>query len=268
MNTASNLSKLKMYILLLIVFSIGTIGSLSHITNVNAIAKGSPTTSSNDLTNVFNCITQKVNKSGKVTLSDAFVCYDTNLKGASKFANQPFQNPDLSNLNNIQTVSDTTLTTTSTDKIAGTSGSDNSSSNSPSKTANSNTGFQDVGTKLNWNPFDEIGKKKSSLKPKIDKVADSGIKVKQDVSGTPTDKNSASKPTDPFSAVDAAAATSKNKPVDTGSTSDKNSASKPTDPFNGGPLLKSPSKLKTTPSSLFTSALGSFDLPFSSILPQ
>lgn len=110
MNNANKLSKLKIYLLLLTIFSVGTISSLSHTTNANAISKDVPITNSKELTDVLNCISQKVNKNAKFSLSDAFVCYDSQLKGASKFADQPFQNPDLSNLNSIQPVSDTSPT--------------------------------------------------------------------------------------------------------------------------------------------------------------
>ena len=117
MNNANKISKLKIYLLLLTIFSVGTISSLSHITNANAISKDAPITNSKELTYVFNCISQKVNKNAKFSLSDAFVCYDSQLQGASKFANQPFQNPDLSNLNSIQPVSDTTPTKDGPDKM-------------------------------------------------------------------------------------------------------------------------------------------------------
>ena len=99
------------------IFSVGTISSLSHTTNANAISKDVPITNSKELTDVLNCISQKVNKNAKFSLSDAFVCYDSQLKGASKFANQPYQNPDLSNLNSIQPVSDTSPTKASPDKM-------------------------------------------------------------------------------------------------------------------------------------------------------
>ncbi len=251
MNNANKLSKLKIYILLLTIFSIGTISSLSHTTNANAITKDAPITNSNELTNVFNCITQKVNKNAKLSLSDAFVCYDGQLNGASKFADQPFQNPDLSNLNSIQPVSDTTHTKTSTDKIGETR---NSSSSSPSKTLNSNIG-KDPGTKLNWNPFDEIGKTKSSLKPKISNSGEDGIRIKQVSSNIPSDINSVKKPIDPFSAAE-------NKPIDS------NSVKKPIDPFSAAQTLKNPAKPKTPSLPDSTSAIGDFDLPFASILPQ
>jgi hypothetical protein len=292
MNNANKLSKLKIYFLLLTIFSVGTISSLNHTTNANAITKDAPNTNSNELTNVFNCISQKVNKNAKFSLSDAFVCYDSQLKGASKFADQPFQNPDLSNLNRIQPVSDTTPTKTSADKIGETSSSSSSpsktlngktlggdsgmgsSSSSPSKTLNSNIG-KDLGTKLNWNPFDEIGKTKSSLKPKIRNGDEGGIRIKQVSSNAPSDINSVKRPTDPFSAAE-------NKPIDNNSVKrptdpfsaaenkpiDNNSVKRPTDPFSATPKSKNPSKSQTASLPDITSAIGDFDLPFASILPQ
>jgi hypothetical protein len=273
MNNANKLSKLKIYLLLLTIFSVGTISSLSHTTNANAISKDVPITNSKELTDVLNCISQKVNKNAKFSLSDAFVCYDSQLKGASKFADQPFQNPDLSNLNSIQPVSDATPTKASSDKIWETRSSsspsktlndktvggdngmgDSSSSSSPSKTLNSNIG-KDFGTKLNWNPFDEIGKSKSSLKPKTSNGGEGGIRIKQASSNTPSVINSVKKPTDPFSAAE-------NKPID------NNSGKKPTDPFSATQTLKSPAKSKTPVIPEISSAMGDFDLPFASILPQ
>jgi hypothetical protein len=273
MNNANKLSKLKIYLLLLTIFSVGTISSLSHTTNANAISKDASITNSKELTDVLNCISQKVNKNAKFSLSDAFVCYDSQLKGASKFADQPFQNPDLSNLNNIQPVSDTTPTKASSDKmreirssssspsktlndttLGGDSGMGSSSSSSPSKTLNSKIG-KDLGTKLNWNPFDEIGKTKSSLKPKIIKGAEGGIRIKQVSSNIPSDINSIKKTTDPFSAAE-------NKPTD------NNSVKKPTDPFSATQTSKNLAKSKTATIPEITSAMGDFDLPFASILPQ
>ena len=92
MNNAINLSKDNAVYFLITLFSIITVASLSLISNSYAASTNT------DLNNVFGCITQKANERSDLTLSDAFVCYDHNLKGASKFANQPFQNPDLSNL--------------------------------------------------------------------------------------------------------------------------------------------------------------------------
>ncbi len=104
MNNSNKLSKKNISYIIIIVFSIGTIVGINQITNATAL-------NTNDLNNVFNCITQKVNKSSKFTLADAFVCYDNILKGSLKYANQPFQNPDLSHLNSNKTFSTDTTTT-------------------------------------------------------------------------------------------------------------------------------------------------------------
>ena len=149
-----------------------------------------------------------------------------------------------------------------------------SSSSSPSKTLNNNIG-KDLGTKLNWNPFDEIGKTKSSLKPKISNGEEGGIRIKQVSSNTPSNINSIKKPTDPFSATE-------NKPIDNNSIKkptdpfsatenkpiDNNSVKKPTDPFSATQTSKNPAKSKTAAIPEITSAMGDFDLPFASILPQ
>ncbi|MGN6346791.1 MAG: hypothetical protein ACTHME_03720, partial [Candidatus Nitrosocosmicus sp.] len=74
------------------IFSILTIASLTLISSSYAASTNT------DLNNVFNCVTQKANERQNLSLSDAFVCYDHNLKGASKFSSEPFQNPDLNNL--------------------------------------------------------------------------------------------------------------------------------------------------------------------------
>lgn len=110
MNNSNNLSKKNITYLIIAVFSIGTIVGIDQITNATAL-KNATALNADNLNNVFNCITQKVNKSAKFTLADAFVCYDNILKGSLKYANQPFQNPDLSHLNNSKPFSTDTTTT-------------------------------------------------------------------------------------------------------------------------------------------------------------
>jgi hypothetical protein len=272
MNNANKLSKLKIYILLLTIFSVGTVSILSHITNANAITKDVSSTNSNELTNVFNCISEKVNKNAKFSLSDAFVCYDSQLKGASKFEDQPFQNPDLSNLNKIQPVSDIIPTKTSIDKmmetgssnsppskpsidktLGGDSGTGSSSNSSPSKPLNSNIG-KDLETKLNWSPFDEITKSKS-LKPKISSGGEGVNSIKQISSNAPSDINSLKKQNDPFSSAE-------NKPIDS------NSLKKQNDPFSADQTLPNHEKSKTAALPNMAPAIGDSDLPFTFILPQ
>ena len=111
MNNSNNLSKKNIAYLIIAVFSIGTIVGINQITNATALTNATASLNANDLNNVFNCITQKVNKSSKFTLADAFVCYDNILKGSLKYANQPFQNPDLSHLNSSKPFSTDTTTT-------------------------------------------------------------------------------------------------------------------------------------------------------------
>jgi hypothetical protein len=137
MNNATKLSKDNVCYLLITVLSIGALIGMVHVINATS-------TNSNDLNNVFNCITQKVNKSANFTIVVAFVCYDNALPGAQKYASKPYQNPDLKHLPIIQPVSSDTTTKT----IA-----------------------SDNGDKFLWNPLNDIGKLKSSSKiPNSDKV--------------------------------------------------------------------------------------------------
>ncbi len=105
MKKTIDLSKDNLYYLLMTVLSIGFLVGMIHITNATAIDTNATAINTNDLNNAFNCITQKVNKSANFTLADAFVCYDNTLPGAQKYADKPYQNPDLNHLPKIQHVS-------------------------------------------------------------------------------------------------------------------------------------------------------------------
>ncbi|HXS60948.1 MAG TPA: hypothetical protein VN703_09085 [Candidatus Sulfopaludibacter sp.] len=146
MNKTINISKKKLGYILMTVLSIGFLVCMMQITNATALNTNATALNTNDLNNVFNCITQKVNKSANITLADAFVCYDNTLPGAQKYASKPFQNPDLNHLPRnpdlnhlpkIQPVSSDTST----------------------KTITNNKGI-----KSTWNPLDDVRKFKLTSK--------------------------------------------------------------------------------------------------------
>ena len=97
--------------LLIAILSMGVIVGFSQITNVNA------------LSNYFNCTTKKANGDSNFAIQEAFTCYDNVFLGAQKYANETYQNPDISNLTAIKEVAksnsensiDTPTTTTTND---------------------------------------------------------------------------------------------------------------------------------------------------------
>ncbi len=95
MSSTNILLKKNMSFLLIGVLSLALISGLSQITNANA------------LNNYFNCVTKKVNQDSAFQMEEAFVCYDNVFKGAQKYANESYQNPDLNNLDNIKPVAAT-----------------------------------------------------------------------------------------------------------------------------------------------------------------
>ena len=82
--------------LLVAILSIGIVTEISLITYASA------------LNYYFNCVSRNVNKDANFAMQEAFVCYDKVFKGAQKYSNEPYQNPDLTNLDNIKPVADTT----------------------------------------------------------------------------------------------------------------------------------------------------------------
>ena len=80
-------------------------GSISHASAISG---------NDNLTKVFDCINQKANERANLSLVDSFVCYDKELSGASKYSGEPYQNPDLSSLSKVQSVSFNTPVNTST----------------------------------------------------------------------------------------------------------------------------------------------------------
>ena len=92
MSNANSSLKKNMGFLLIAILSIALIVELSQFTPVNA------------LKNYFNCTTKKVNNEVKFGIQDAFKCYDGVFKGAQKYVNETYQNPDMNNLTTIKEV--------------------------------------------------------------------------------------------------------------------------------------------------------------------
>ncbi len=82
--------------LLVAILSVGIVTEISLISYASA------------LNYYFNCVTKHVNKDQNFEMQDAFVCYDNVFKGAQKYSNEPYQNPDLTNLDDIKPVADYT----------------------------------------------------------------------------------------------------------------------------------------------------------------
>jgi hypothetical protein len=96
MSSKNILLKKNMGFLFVAILSIGIVTEISLITYASA------------LNYYFNCVTKNVNKDGSFEMQEAFVCYDNVFKGAQKYSNEPYQNPDLTNLDNIKPVADYT----------------------------------------------------------------------------------------------------------------------------------------------------------------
>ena len=96
MSSKNILLKKNMGFLLVAILAIGIVTEISLITYASA------------LNYYFNCVTKNVNKDGSFEMQEAFVCYDNVFKGAQKYSNEPYQNPDLTNLDNIKPVADYT----------------------------------------------------------------------------------------------------------------------------------------------------------------
>jgi hypothetical protein len=81
-----------MAFLLIAMLSTAVIVGFSQFTNVNA------------LNNYFNCTTKKANGDSNFGIQEAFTCYDSVFKGARIYANETYQNPNMSNLTAIKEV--------------------------------------------------------------------------------------------------------------------------------------------------------------------
>ncbi|MEJ7640867.1 MAG: hypothetical protein WKF36_01595, partial [Candidatus Nitrosocosmicus sp.] len=90
MSSKNILLKKNMGFLLVAILSVGIVTEISLITHASA------------LNYYFNCVSRNVNKDANFAMQEAFVCYDKVFKGAQKYSNEPYQNPDLTNLDNIK----------------------------------------------------------------------------------------------------------------------------------------------------------------------
>ena len=81
-----------MAFLLIAMLSTAVIVGFDQFSNVNA------------LNNYFNCTTKKANGDSNFGIQEAFTCYDSVFKGARIYANETYQNPDMSNLTAIKDV--------------------------------------------------------------------------------------------------------------------------------------------------------------------
>ncbi len=85
MSSKNILFKKNVGFLLMAILSLGIVTEISLITYASA------------LNYYFNCVTKKVNKNEQFEMQDAFLCYDNVFKGAQKYSNESYQNPDLTN---------------------------------------------------------------------------------------------------------------------------------------------------------------------------
>ena len=96
MSSINVLLQKKIGFLLIAILSVGIVTEISLITYASA------------LNYYFNCVTKKVNKGEQFEMQDAFLCYDNVFKGAQKYSNEPYQNPDLTKLDGLKPVADST----------------------------------------------------------------------------------------------------------------------------------------------------------------
>jgi hypothetical protein len=272
MSSKNNLLKKNIGFLLVALLSIGIVTEISLITNANA------------LNYYFNCVTKKVNKSEKFEIQDAFACYDNVFKGAQKYSNEPYQNPDLTNLDNIKPVASASSDTSSTD---------DEKADKPiitpveeEKKTNGNPVADEETESANGNPVaDEINKKTGN--PVADKEksvssdddTDKGVKslssdddtdkgVKSLSSDDDTDKGVKSLSSDDDTDKGVKSLSSGITPkVDT--VGKPNSSPKSSEPVNENSNKEKSPNLESNSGLLDISPLyKTFDLPFTAVIPQ
>ncbi len=96
MSSINVLLQKKIGFLLIAILSVGIVTEISLITYASA------------LNYYFNCVTKKVNKGGQFEMNDAILCYNNVFKGAQKYSNEPYQNPDLTKLDGLKPVAEST----------------------------------------------------------------------------------------------------------------------------------------------------------------
>ncbi|MBA3978475.1 MAG: hypothetical protein H0X50_09850, partial [Nitrosopumilus sp.] len=170
MSSINVLLQKKIGFLLIAILSVGIVTEISLITYASA------------LNYYFNCVTKKVNKGEQFEMQDAFLCYDNVFKGAQKYSNEPYQNPDLTKLDGLKPVADSTNEEDKTDlSIVKPSENENESEKS-----NGNPVAENESEKSNGNPVAENESEKSNGNP----VAED--KVEKDSQSDETDKDAKS----------------------------------------------------------------------------
>ncbi len=221
MSSINVLLQKKIGFLLIAILSVGIVTEISLITYASA------------LNYYFNCVTKKVNKGEQFEMQDAFLCYDNVFKGAQKYSNEPYQNPDLTKLDGLKPVADSTNEEDKTDlSIVKPSENENESEKS-----NGNPVAENESEKSNGNPVAEDKVEKDSQSDETDKDA----KSPQDSNETPI-VGSADKPS---SGTQSAGSVSKNSDTESIPSPGSDLGNKGTSQF-----------------------YNSFDLPFTAVIPQ
>ena len=223
MDNVTIISKGNICYILIMIFSVITVASFGSISHASAIS------SNDNLTKVFDCINQKANERANLSLVDSFVCYDKELSGASKYSGEPYQNPDLSSLSKVQSVSfNTPVNTGTSDKGEDKSGAKTTSMLKPSNKGEDKSGAKTTSMlKPSNKGEDKSGAKTTSmLKPsnkgedkfaftpinenvktkpnsEISKQSDynKGIHLSQEISGTPNKHKITKQSSDPTDTV-------------------------------------------------------------------
>ena len=236
MSSKNILLKKNMGFLLVAILSIGIVTEISLITYASA------------LNYYFNCVTKNVNKDGSFEMQEAFVCYDNVFKGAQKYSNEPYQNPDLTNLDNIKPVADYTS---------------DASTNDDEKTNDiiTPTKVEEEVEKSNGNPAAEDATEASNGNP----AAEDATEASNGNPAAEEDKND----------LQSGGTESDAKPLASEETPNVGIADKP----SSGPQSQSPvnenSNTKGSPNLGSDSGVfdispfyKSFDLPFTAVIPQ
>ena len=188
--------------MILSVITVASFGSISHISAISG---------NDNLTKVFDCINQKANERANLSLVDSFVCYDKELSGASKYSGEPYQNPDLSSLSKVQSVSfNTPINTGTSDKGEDKSGAKTTSILKPSDKGEDKFAFTPIKENVNTKPNPKISKQSDDNK---------GIHLSQEISGTPNKHKTTKQSSDPIDTVTSPIPQSKS-PADSITTSD------------------------------------------------
>ncbi len=235
MSSKNILLKKNMSFLLVAVLSVGIITEISLISHASA------------LNYYFNCVTKNVNKDGSFEMQEAFVCYDNVFKGAQKYSNEPYQNPDLANLDNIKPVADYTSEATTNDDENTNDLITPSKVQEEAEESNGNPAAEDATETSNGNPAAEDATETSNGNPAAEEEKDSqsgGIES------------------------DAKPLTSEESP-DVGIVDKPSSGPKSQTPFNENPNTKGTPNLGTDAGVFEISPFyKSFDLPFAAVIPQ